>query len=76
MAAAVADFRPKAAADHKIKKDEGAPVVALEPTDDVLSTLVTSRHPGQVIVGFAAETGDADADWLQRGREKLTAQEV
>jgi phosphopantothenoylcysteine decarboxylase/phosphopantothenate--cysteine ligase len=71
MAAAVADFRPKTTADYKIKKDEGAPIVALEPTEDVLSALVTNRHPGQVIVGFAAETGDAEADWLQRGREKL-----
>jgi phosphopantothenoylcysteine decarboxylase/phosphopantothenate--cysteine ligase len=71
MAAAVADFRPKASADHKIKKDDGAPTVSLEPTDDVLVGLVSSRRPGQVIVGFAAETGDDDADWLQRGREKL-----
>ena len=41
------------------------------PTDDVLAALVDGRGPGQVVVGFAAETGDADADWLQRGREKL-----
>jgi phosphopantothenoylcysteine decarboxylase/phosphopantothenate--cysteine ligase len=71
MAAAVADFRPKATADHNIKKTDGAPTVRLEPTDDVLVELVAGRHPGQVIVGFAAETGDGDTDWLQHGRDKL-----
>jgi phosphopantothenoylcysteine decarboxylase/phosphopantothenate--cysteine ligase len=71
MAAAVADFRPKAAAEHKIKKDDGAPTVVLEPTDDVLAALVSGHRDGQVVVGFAAETGDADAGWLERGREKL-----
>ena len=71
MAAAVADFRPVAVADNKIKKSRGTPVVALEPTDDVLMTLVQQREPGQCVVGFAAETGDEAADWLARGREKL-----
>jgi phosphopantothenoylcysteine decarboxylase/phosphopantothenate--cysteine ligase len=71
MAAAVADFRPVAVADNKIKKGQGAPVLALESTDDVLMSLVQTREPGQVVVGFAAETGDDEADWLARGREKL-----
>ena len=71
MAAAVADFRPSGRADHKIKKEAGPPTVTLEPTDDVLAALVADRASGQVIVGFAAETGDAEADWLTRGREKL-----
>jgi phosphopantothenoylcysteine decarboxylase/phosphopantothenate--cysteine ligase len=71
MAAAVADFRPVSSAGHKLKKDAGAPTVTLEPTEDVLATLVDRREAGQVVVGFAAETGDDSADWLQRGREKL-----
>ena len=71
MAAAVADFRPAAAAGHKLKKGDGVPHVTLEPTDDVLLALVESQRAGQVVVGFAAETGDGDGDWLQRGREKL-----
>ncbi|HEX5017268.1 MAG TPA: bifunctional phosphopantothenoylcysteine decarboxylase/phosphopantothenate--cysteine ligase CoaBC [Actinomycetes bacterium] len=71
MAAAVADFRPSDTSGHKIKKDAGAPTVALEPTTDVLAALVADRRRGQVIVGFAAETGDDEADWLTRGREKL-----
>ena len=71
MAAAVADFRPAELAGSKIKKDEGPPSLSLVPTDDVLAALVERREPGQVVVGFAAETGDDGADWLQRGREKL-----
>jgi phosphopantothenoylcysteine decarboxylase/phosphopantothenate--cysteine ligase len=71
MAAAVADFRPTTAPEHKIKKDDGVSQVSLEPTADVLAALVARRLAGQVIVGFAAETGDAEADWIQRGREKL-----
>ena len=57
MAAAVADFRPARAAAHKLKKDQGVPALALEPTVDVLSRLAESRRPGQLLVGFAAEHG-------------------
>jgi phosphopantothenoylcysteine decarboxylase/phosphopantothenate--cysteine ligase len=71
MAAAVADFRPAALADHKIKKGEGVPTVELEPTDDVLAALVAARRDHQVVVGFAAETGDDDADWRAHGVAKL-----
>jgi phosphopantothenoylcysteine decarboxylase/phosphopantothenate--cysteine ligase len=60
MAAAVADFRPAAAVDDKIKK-EGRDGMALElqPTTDVLQALSAERRPGQVLIGFAAEHGDA-----------------
>ena len=56
MAAAVADFRPKASADSKLKKSDGPPEVVLEPTTDILAALGGRRGPGQVLVGFAAET--------------------
>jgi phosphopantothenoylcysteine decarboxylase/phosphopantothenate--cysteine ligase len=56
MAAAVADFRPKAVAPAKLKKSDGPPEIVLEPTPDILAGLGGSRRPGQVIVGFAAET--------------------
>ena len=72
MAAAVADFRPSTSADHKLKKGAGVPQVALEPTDDVLAALVAARADRQVVVGFAAETGDENATWLELGREKMT----
>jgi phosphopantothenoylcysteine decarboxylase/phosphopantothenate--cysteine ligase len=72
MAAAVADFRPAMAESAKIKKDAGAPPpVVLAPTADVLADLLAARRPGQVIAGFAAETGDDRADWLEHGRRKL-----
>jgi len=58
MAAAVADFRPKSVADHKIKKGDGLAELILEPTHDFLVDLGRRKHPGQVIVGFAAETND------------------
>jgi len=69
MAAAVADFRPAAPVDTKLKKDAGAPTIELEPTVDVLSGLAARRRPGQVIVGFAAEHGDGA---LAYAREKLS----
>ncbi len=58
MAAAVADFRPVDPAAGKIKKDDGVPAIALEPTPDILAGLGRSKRPGQVLVGFAAETDD------------------
>jgi phosphopantothenoylcysteine decarboxylase/phosphopantothenate--cysteine ligase len=56
MAAAVADFRPKAPATQKIKKADGLPEIVLEPTTDILAALGRAKRPGQVVVGFAAET--------------------
>ncbi|MCO5996564.1 bifunctional phosphopantothenoylcysteine decarboxylase/phosphopantothenate--cysteine ligase CoaBC [Actinoallomurus rhizosphaericola] len=69
MAAAVADFRPDDYRDMKIKKTDGAEPdpIRLVKNPDVLVELVTARRPGQVIVGFAAETNDV----LRNGREKL-----
>ncbi len=58
MAAAVADFRPVRAEAGKIKKDGGVPTLVLEPTPDILAGLGATKRPGQVLVGFAAETSD------------------
>jgi phosphopantothenoylcysteine decarboxylase/phosphopantothenate--cysteine ligase len=79
MAAAVADFRPASVADHKIKKTEDVddvPRVELVRNPDVLAELCAAPRPvvggqAQVIVGFAAETGDAEGDVLEHGRAKL-----
>ncbi len=73
MSAAVADFRPARVAGAKLKKDSaGEPdSVALVRNADVLAELVAKRQPGQLVVGFAAETGDADADVLTHARAKL-----
>ena len=70
MAAAVADFRPATVQPTKIKKGEGGIVLALEPTEDILVALVGGRRPGQVIVGFAAETGDEGGTVEQYGKAK------
>ena len=82
MAAAVADFRPTHVATSKIKKTHGpgfdtdAPAIELTRTDDVLAGIVRARTDGQLpnmraVVGFAAETGDANGDVLFHARSKL-----
>ncbi|MDD7837105.1 bifunctional phosphopantothenoylcysteine decarboxylase/phosphopantothenate--cysteine ligase CoaBC [Paenarthrobacter sp. AB444] len=76
MAAAVADFRPAEVSDTKIKKVDGedAPLVRLVRNPDILHELVERRntHGGQqLIVGFAAETGDAQGDVLEHATAKL-----
>ena len=75
MAAAVADFRPAEPRADKIKKtDAGAELeLRLERTDDVLSALAARRRDGQLIVGFAAETG---ARALEHGRAKLAGKHL
>ena len=73
MSAAVADFRPERAAVTKLKKgsaDEPS-AVPLARNPDVLAELVTKRTAGQLVVGFAAETGDDEADVLTHARTKL-----
>jgi len=71
MAAAVADYRPASVADAKLKKSGTAPVVTLVETTDILRELVTDPpRRGQVVVGFAAETGDAGGTVLDHARAK------
>ncbi len=64
MCAAVADFRPRAPASEKIKKQTASLVLELEPTEDILASI---QRPGLVKVGFAAETERL----LEHAREKL-----
>jgi len=72
MAAAVADFRPKAAADLKLKKRDGLPEIVLEPTPDILAGLGANKPDGQVLVGFAAETDDL----AENAQRKLAAKQL
>jgi phosphopantothenoylcysteine decarboxylase/phosphopantothenate--cysteine ligase len=69
MAAAVADYRPAARSDHKLKKTGAAPepVILTENPDIVADLVAARRQSGQLIVAFAAET----ADVLANGRAKL-----
>lgn len=67
MAAAVADYRPRQPSDRKLKKLPGDLVLELERTEDILASLGQIKRPGQLLVGFAAETDDL----LANARGKL-----
>ncbi|MEJ2168319.1 MAG: bifunctional phosphopantothenoylcysteine decarboxylase/phosphopantothenate--cysteine ligase CoaBC [Desulfobacterales bacterium] len=67
MAAAVADFRPAEPAGHKIKKATAPDAIRLEPAPDVLQDTAGERKRGCLVVGFALETEDGEAN----AREKL-----
>jgi phosphopantothenoylcysteine decarboxylase / phosphopantothenate---cysteine ligase len=69
MAAAVADYRPGKPEEGKRPKSSEPWTITLEPTEDVLTELGRRRRDGQVLVGFAADVGEAG---LARAREKLT----
>ena len=76
MAAAIADYKPKSTHSSKMKKsdDGSSPTIELVRTTDILADLVTHRntsHPDQIIVGFAAETGDDHGSVLEHGIAKL-----
>lgn len=65
-AAAVADYRPQSVSSHKLKRT-GPMTLELAPTEDILAEVVRRRRPGQLIVGFAAETENR----MENGRAKL-----
>jgi len=68
-AAAVADYRPKAAASRKIKRaEQGALSLELEPTADIVAEVRRQSAPSVLVVGFAAETNN----WLENARRKLS----
>ena len=70
MAAAVADYRPAARSERKLKKAGGAPPpLDLVENPDILRELAAQRRPGQILTGFAAETENL----AENGRAKLAA---
>jgi phosphopantothenoylcysteine decarboxylase/phosphopantothenate--cysteine ligase len=73
MAAAVSDYRPETVADAKITKEAQGDTLDLRlvKNPDILAGLGEQRRPGQIIVGFAAETEPDDAALLERGRAKI-----
>ncbi|MGC9974790.1 MAG: bifunctional phosphopantothenoylcysteine decarboxylase/phosphopantothenate--cysteine ligase CoaBC [Gaiellaceae bacterium] len=73
MSAAVADYKPAVPEQGKRRKSEQTWTVELEPTTDVLRELGARRRKGQLLVGFAADEGDAG---LERAREKRSAKKV
>ncbi|MGA2085712.1 MAG: bifunctional phosphopantothenoylcysteine decarboxylase/phosphopantothenate--cysteine ligase CoaBC [Terracidiphilus sp.] len=66
-AAAVADYRPVTVSEQKLKRTTGPMTLELAPTEDILAEVVRRRRPGQLIVGFAAETENR----MENGRAKL-----
>jgi len=70
MCAAVSDFRPKKTAAHKVKKNNAALVIEFEPTVDILKTLAKGKKPGQLVVGFAAETRNVETYARRKLKEK------
>ena len=72
MAAAVADFRPARIEPGKIKRGVAARILELEPTEDILGGIGRRRRPGQIVVGFAAETEQL----VENARGKLKAKNL
>ncbi|MCM0020617.1 MAG: bifunctional phosphopantothenoylcysteine decarboxylase/phosphopantothenate--cysteine ligase CoaBC [Tagaea sp.] len=79
-AAAVADWRPAAAGDSKLKKDGAPPALALVENPDILATLARHARRPKLVIGFAAETGDliahAQAKRARKGCDWILANDV
>jgi phosphopantothenoylcysteine decarboxylase/phosphopantothenate--cysteine ligase len=65
MAAAVGDWRPASLFEHKVKKEQMAPHLPLEQTEDILKRLGANKE-GRILVGFAAETRDLQQNALAK----------
>lgn len=70
MCAAVSDFTPKKVFAHKVKKGKAELSVEFVPTVDILKTVAARKRPGQLAVGFAAETRNVEAYARKKLREK------
>jgi len=79
-AAAVADYRPVSPAGQKLKRASGPLTLELSPTEDILAEVVKRRRPGQLIIGFAAETQNvmenARAKLLKKGADAIVVNDV
>jgi len=79
-AAAVADYKPKRRAANKIKKKESVLLLELERTPDILGEVARRRRPGQLLIGFAAETddiiGNAQKKLTDKGLDMVVANDV
>lgn len=74
MAAAVADYRPENVAEGKIKKESAGERMSIDlvRNPDILAGLAADRRPGQIIIGFAAETESDREKLVELGRQKIT----
>ena len=78
-AAAVADYRPVAVSEQKLKRT-GPLTLELAPTEDILAEVARRRRPGQLIIGFAAETENTQengrAKLLRKGADAIVVNDV
>ncbi|MEU4014512.1 bifunctional phosphopantothenoylcysteine decarboxylase/phosphopantothenate--cysteine ligase CoaBC [Microbacterium sp. NPDC028030] len=71
MAAAVADYRPVEVSERKLTKESGGvPPIELAENEDIVAALASARRPGQLVVGFAAETPEDEVELLERAHRK------
>ena len=70
LCAAVADFRPENIATEKIKREKDDLVIRLKPTHDIAAQLGKMKRPGQLLVGFALETNDEEANAQKKLQKK------
>ena len=70
LAAAVADYRPKTYAAQKIKKKDQPLQIELAETIDIAATLGREKRPGQILIGFALETNNEEANALAKLKKK------
>ena len=70
LCAAVADYRPVTVSNKKIKKSDDDLILHLERTEDILKTLGTMKNVKQILIGFAAETDDLEANALAKLKKK------
>ena len=70
LCAAVADFRPENIATEKIKREKDDLVIRLKPTHDIAAQLGQMKQQGQLLVGFALETNDEEANAQKKLQKK------
>lgn len=70
LSAAVADYRPVICSQSKLKKTEGNLFLELERTEDIALSLGKLKRNNQILVGFAAETDDLEANALKKMKAK------
>ncbi len=70
LSAAVADFKPSKPANKKIKKEKSVSTIKLEPTPDILAELGKQKKNDQILVGFALETDNEEANAIKKLNNK------
>ncbi|MBO5612193.1 MAG: bifunctional phosphopantothenoylcysteine decarboxylase/phosphopantothenate--cysteine ligase CoaBC [Prevotella sp.] len=70
LCAAVADFKPETTADKKIKREKDDLVLRLQPTHDIAASLGKKKRESQIMVGFALETNDEEANAKKKLKRK------